>query len=808
MHAVLARTRAELRSALGASVALVLLLGVMGGAVLASAAGARRQQSAYPRFLASSYGPDAFVFSAPRGADASVPSVDLDRASRLPQVAVAAKVQSPFAEATTSQGDVLWDGSVNLLGFTGDPAVDQFIHPKVLTGRLPDPNRLDEVAVGYRAHQDPRVHIGATIDVRLLKPGVNPFDFSTAPPDQVLLPPIPLHVVGSFLLPGELLETTDVIVSPAFSRRYAGVGEEAPALIVRLKHGLSDFPAFARALDGLTPGALVTSQLDELRFVRRSTDLQAVALWLFAALAGMAGILIFAQTVTRQTALGAVENPTLRALGMTPNQLVVVAMLRAAMIGVAGALLAIGLAVAVSPLTPLGLARLVEPSPGFAFDPWALGVGGLLLLLLVPILAAWPAWVGARAEGDQLGTAAPRRARPSALADAIARAGLPPTTVAGVRLALEPGRGRTAVPVRSTVLGVTLAIAAFAASFAFLGSYRHLLATPRLYGVDFDIGVGNPFLGPDTTPAVEEILRTDPAVGSFSGGNIIQSVEVRGPGGASERANIWAFDPVQGSAHPTVIEGSWPQAPDEIALGTRSMRSARTKVGQSVTVSAGNVDIRMRVVARVVLPEGGFGPGLGDGGGMTFQGLRRFFPDAVENAFPVRLVPGSDVAAVSKRLNAKLEPIGASVADLQDTPNLSNFKRIEALPLLLAGLLALAGAATLVHTLVSSIRRRRRDLAILKTLGFVRRQVSGAVAWQATTLVALAMLIGIPLGIAAGRWGWNVFATQLGIVSEPQVSVLPLVVAIPATVALANVIALLPGRAASRVSPAIVLRTE
>ena len=135
-------------------------------------------------------------------------------------------------------------------------------------------------------------------------------------------------------------------------------------------------------------------------------------------------------------------------------------------------------------------------------------------------------------------------------------------------------------------------------------------------------------------------------------------------------------------------------------------------------------------------------------------------------------------------------------------------KRIQSLPLLLAGLLALAGAATLMHTLVSSIRRRRRDLAILKTLGFLRGQVSAAVAWQATTLVVLALLIGLPLGIAAGRWGWNLFANQLGVVPEPQVSFLPLLLAIPATVLLANLIALIPGRAASRVQPAIVLRSE
>jgi hypothetical protein len=808
MAAILARARAELRTSLRSSLALILMLGLFGGTVAAASAGARRQISAYPRFLAASGAPDAFVLSAPPGAEGSVPTVDLTRVAKLPQVARAVQVSTPFAVGTMPEGDVLWDGSLNIVGFSGDPTLDQFTRPRILTGRLPHPDRLDEVAVGYRVHQDPRVHIGATIQIDLVKPGVNPFEFSGAPPKEDLLPPIDVRVVGTFLLAGELTGSTDVLVSAAFSQRYSHQALEAPALVVRLKSGLADFPTFAKGVDGISPGAFTFSQSDEVKFVRQSTHLQAIALWLFAGLAALAGLLIFAQAVTRQTVLGGTENPTLRALGMTPNQLVGVAMLRAAAIGVGGAALAIVLAVALSPLTPLGLARLVEPNPGIAFDGLVLGLGAVILVALVPLLAALPGWRAARIGGDQLGTASTSRLKPSAVADAFAKAGLPPTAVAGVRLALEPGRGRTAVPVRSTVLGITVALAAFAASFAFLGSYRHLLATPRLYGVDFDIGAGNPFLGTEVSPDLVRILRDDPAVGQFSGGNILKFVQVGGRRGDTQRVNIWAFDPIRGSVHPTVVEGRWPRSDHEIVLGTRSMRAVHAQLGEDVRVQAASVTVTMKVVGRAVFPEGGFAPGLGDGGGLTFHALKQFFPDAPENAFPIRLTPGASTVTVTKRLNRELEPLGADIADLRDTPNLSNLKRIQSLPLLLAGLLALAGAATLMHTLVSSIRRRRRDLAILKTLGFLRGQVSAAVAWQATTLVVLALLVGLPLGIAAGRWGWNLFANQLGVVPEPQVSILPVLLAIPATVLLANLIALLPGRAASRVQPAIVLRSE
>lgn len=123
-------------------------------------------------------------------------------------------------------------------------------------------------------------------------------------------------------------------------------------------------------------------------------------------------------------------------------------------------------------------------------------------------------------------------------------------------------------------------------------------------------------------------------------------------------------------------------------------------------------------------------------------------------------------------------------------------------------MLSALAAATLVHTLVSSMRRRRRDLAILKTLGFLRRQISLTLIWEATTLSILALVVGVPLGAAAGRWTWTVFAERLGIVPDAVVPLLPIVVLVPATVVLANLVALPPAWMAARTRPAVLLRTE
>ncbi len=88
--------------------------------------------------------------------------------------------------------------------------------------------------------------------------------------------------------------------------------------------------------------------------------------------------------------------------------------------------------------------------------------------------------------------------------------------------------------------------------------------------------------------------------------------------------------------------------------------------------------------------------------------------------------------------------------------------------------------ATLAHTLVSSVRRRRRELAVLRTMGFVRRQVWLSVFWQTATLVSIALIVGIPLGALMGRFAWNLFADDLGAIAEPQIACLRFLVTIPA----------------------------
>jgi len=106
------------------------------------------------------------------------------------------------------------------------------------------------------------------------------------------------------------------------------------------------------------------------------------------------------------------------------------------------------------------------------------------------------------------------------------------------------------------------------------------------------------------------------------------------------------------------------------------------------------------------------------------------------------------------------------------------------------------------------VRRRRRDLAMLRALGFKSRQLRAAVAWQASMNGLVGVVVGIPLGIVLGRWLWTLFARDIDAVPEPTVPALAIVIVALVTMVLVNIMAALPGKNAAHTSTARVLRGE
>lgn len=127
---------------------------------------------------------------------------------------------------------------------------------------------------------------------------------------------------------------------------------------------------------------------------------------------------------------------------------------------------------------------------------------------------------------------------------------------------------------------------------------------------------------------------------------------------------------------------------------------------------------------------------------------------------------------------------------------------------MVVGLLGALVVATIGHGMATTAQRRHGDYAVLRALGFTRRQVLAAVTSQSTTTVVLALFVGVPIGIVLGRWSWRLFARDMGVVEAPVVPVLAIVIAAGVALVAAAAITVGPATRAGRSSPAAVLRVE
>ncbi len=291
------------------------------------------------------------------------------------------------------------------------------------------------------------------------------------------------------------------------------------------------------------------------------------------------------------------------------------------------------------------------------------------------------------------------------------------------------------------------------------------------------------------------------------------------------------IDPVRGGGYLTLLSGRAPSAPGEIALGAQTLRALHRQLGQTVQVVVDRVSApgpaaqhTMRIVGVAVLPSfsrGGFAStDLGTGAVVPASVLSEPFAPAhctghetCYNFFLFRYRPGTSLTVATARLSALATVLGCPVFSCtvnsdQRPGDIRNDAAIRDTPLALGAVLALLAAGTLAHVLLTGLHRRRRELAVLKTLGLVRSQLLRVAAWQATALAAAALVIGLPLGVLAGRWAWAVFAGSAGVSGVADVPAMLVLLTVPATLALANLIAAGPGWNAARGRPGSVLRTE
>lgn len=805
---------AERRRRWASWLALSLLVALVGGTVLAGVVAARRTASAFPSFVAR-YGADAAVFESgapPTAAElrgtgahlfAQIPAI-VNGNVRIGSNFLPSEVFSLFARGGTGEGRAI----------------------KLLSGRWP--TRRNEVDAGFSLQQLADLHVGSVISVPL---------YARSQSEAVLFsngnvptrgPVERFHVVGFVVSMLDFPTATPsytLLASHAFFASTRTRVVDASIGLYRLSSGSAGIPRFNFAVNHVTThGVLSPYPFDaQESTIESSIHPQVVGWWLFALLAGIAGLALIGQALARQAVVERESFPTLSALGLTPSQLSGLGMLRAGAIGLVGAAGAVVLAYLLSPLTPVGEARAAAAVQGFDADVVVLGIGALAIVAIVAALAAYPSWRAGRARDLARQDRAVRR--PSRVAGVLARVGAPPFVLIGVRHALERGRGRSSVPVATALLGAVAAVTAICATSVFGASLTTLLDTPALYGQSWQVEIGS-LNWQQMHKSVASITRM-PGVGAVSYGVSNKEVTINGV-----ETNLLAFSSAKGPVVLTSTSGRFPKALGQADLGSQTLAEARSRVGGVVRLAViapnGHTTTSpVRVAGTTIFPPvlSGGADGLGDGVAVPLPEIASFFCGTSSPSSPcvqgldaklhspafeywgiaVRIAP----TPAGRHAEALIEQTYSQDLDVVTAPtNLVNFGQAVNFPLLLGAMLALFGAATLVHLLLVSVVRRRRELALLKVLGSLRRQAASAVCWQSVTVVVVGLVAGVPLGIAVGHVVWRGFAAIVGVVPRAVVPVGVLTLVGAGAVVSGLAFALVPAVVAARLRPAEALHEQ
>ncbi|MGZ8763152.1 MAG: FtsX-like permease family protein, partial [Acidimicrobiia bacterium] len=602
-----------------------------------------------------------------------------------------------------------------------------------------------------------------------------------------------------------------VFLPPGFEERHRDdIGGYVPALLrVRTTDGSAGIPDAVRAARRIFGDSLfqVVGNGTETAGATDAIRVLSDALWIFAGVAAFAGLTAIGIVTFRQIDDEERDQFVLSTLGLTTRQRAIAAGVLGVVPAITGGVLAVVGAALASPLLPFGLARQAEPDPGFHVDALVLGLGLLAIVGFVLLVSAAAGWRVARSTVRARTASGPRR---SSTASRISfRARTSPAMTTGLCLALEPGRGRLSVPVRTAFVGATIGTLGIVAVLVFGGSLDHLTASPRLYGWSWDAslqGDETPQQGPSNVCGDVTTSATKDRHFAAVAATCREGVEVAG-----HPATGWSFTSLKGSIEPVMVTGRPPATPDEVALGRELLDTAGKRVGDTVRVK-GERSRRYRIVGQAVLPNLEVSDSEPVAGGVTFTGpgLMRIYPpiETPDTNILARLAPDLDTAALPRNRSGMWE-FDRSIGFRPVLPvEVARIDQVDQLPLVLAGLLGLLAVVAVGHAVVLAIRRRRRELAVLRAMGFTSRDVRATIAYQATILTVLGLVVGIPLGLIVGRVLWRTVADGLGVAPVYGVSLVALAALALGALVLANLVGAFAANRAVHDRPAVVLADE
>jgi ABC-type lipoprotein release transport system permease subunit len=766
-------------------IVLSLLVALAGGVAMAAIIGARRSTVVVAETLHERRQAD--VISIP-----ARPGFDWSRIVALPYVEAYGFFASG-AFCIDETGGLESPDALCTQPPAGGGMHDTIMRIDAVEGRTPTGSQ--EIAINRVAQQKYGLQIGERLHVSGVASGqLNAYWNRTEGTSRTWGPTIEVTVVGIFAGDDAWRVITAGVggpgfaLPPSFLATYGDRFDYRVDAVLRLRGGDADVPRLHEDVGRIMGDETIpiTNVNDAKRRLERITTAEAVALALFAAALLAAAFVLVGQALFRLVRAGADASDVLavRAMGMaTPAVVMGLAIPGLAVAGL-GTLGALGVALAMSPQVPIGMAGTFELHPGVKIDPPVLVAGAAGLVAFTALAALAAAFLAVRE------LTAARAAGSSRAGHPVGPLPVPLTVGLGVRFALErrpggdPAAGRVALV--SAVVGVLGVVAAWTVAAGIDDATAHPERGGQTWDLEFNRGL------PD------QVITGDPDVAAATE---FHQAEVK-LGGRTVTA--YSARPIGTPTELVVVSGRLPDAPDEIAIGPATAARLNLRVGDQVP--AGRQGSHpVRVVGTMFLHEYGGYNAYDEGLLATPAGLERLEPTGGGTLFYlIDVREGADPGAVRDRF----VQAGGLPWSLLPPAGVSMLNRLRGLPVLLGSLLAVLGVGAVGHALVSSVRWRRGELAVLRALGLSGRQVGAVIMWQATTLGAVAVVFGVPLGILAGLVAWRWIATSMPLIHVPPLAVLATALVVPATVIAVHIMAVWPARAAGRIQPARTLRAE
>lgn len=802
-----AYARLDLRRRWRSLVVLGLFLAVAAAVVMGSVAGARRGDSSLDRLLAVTL--PATVQATPND-----PHFNWDRIAKQPYVEAVDEYRLAFMP--------LFEEGFPTESVDLPPVRDDVLRtierPVVLAGRVYDPERPDEAVVTQKFADRYGVGVGTTVTLVLpTRHQIESHYNATLPLDRLRGPHVPIRVVGVVRSPWLDIdsETGRISLSPGLAAHYAdnlwGSGRYAPAnALVRLRDGAADLPRLRADIAKQSGYPDVVNLEDRYQRVQHSLDFEAAWMLGFAGAALVAAMFLLGQWIARYVAADADRLRTARALGLGPGQSVVAAAVGPTLSAAAGMVLAVGMSVAGSRWFPIGTAADLEPSPGVDVDPAVLGCVALLFLALT---VGWTCLVARLV----LGSRVERAARPSSLVGLVRRTSAPTAVQLGTRFALERGRGRTAVPVLPGIIGAVVGVAGVVTVIAFGAGLAEALDNPARFGQTWQVAVIAGYNGTEVVPSARLAadLRRLPYVEHVTDTFTGAATTPDGEGSVL----LWSVDTQHDAVDTVLSSGRMPEAPDEVTVAPTTADELGLAIGSELRLVGSRSTRTLRVVGIGFVPTS-VETQYHEGAWVSPATYRSLFAVPGLHQVLIQVEPSADGADLVPRLVADLDrerPNGYLLQGNIGTPDYLDqdavaatgpLSNVRLVPRWLALFLVALSIGAVGHTVVATVRRRGRELAVLRALGLTPAQGRTAVVVQALILAVIGLGVGVPLGWIGGRALWRVVAsyTPLEFVApDPRPGVLAVA---PAVLVLAVLLAAAPAFRAGRLPVATILRAE